>query len=196
MVSTRRRRRWPARVAGLLGTAALLGSGAAIVVMVMPVASDEAAVPSAPAATPAATPEAEEKPRRPPLTRAQRRARNAAVTALTQQGYEPVRLADYVPRNELRVLLGLPATDDAGPKRAFFFVGDQFIGHDSDAPSASLALIRAGDRQVTLRYGIYAAGDRRCCPGDGFARVRFQWDGAALVPQGEIPPAALRVPAE
>jgi LppP/LprE lipoprotein len=193
MVSAPSRRRWPARVAGLLGTSALLGSGVAIALMVMPSPKEEAVVPTAPAATPA--PDAEPpKPRKPKLTRAQRRARGAAVAVLTQQGFEPVRLGDYNPRNKLRVLIGRPATDDAGPRRAFFFVDGRFIGHDSDAPSARLQVARARDRAITLSYGLYEPGDRRCCPKGGTARVRFRWDGATLAPQDEIPLAHLRVP--
>jgi LppP/LprE lipoprotein len=192
MVSAPRRRRWPARVAGLLGTAALLGTGVAIAVMVMPAPKEEAVVPSAPAATPEAEPAAKKK--RPALTRAQRRARANAVAVLTQQGFEPARLGDYRPRDELRVLIGVPATDDAGPRRAFFFVGRTFIGHDSESPSANLRVVRTGDRSVTLRYGLFEPGDRRCCPSGGYGRVRFRWNGEALAPADEIPPASARVP--
>jgi LppP/LprE lipoprotein len=192
MVSAPRRRRWPARVAGLLGTAALLGTGAAIAVMVLPTTGDEAGVTSAPAATPTPEPAAAKKGRVGRLSRAQRRARRAAVAVLALQGFEPVRLADYDPRDELRVLLGLPAADDAGARRAFFFVGRRFIGHDSDAASASLRVVRTGDRSVTLRYGLFEPGDRRP---NGYGRVRFRWDGEALAPAGEIPPAAARLPA-
>jgi hypothetical protein len=193
MVGAPSRRRWPARVAGLLGTAALLGSGAAIAVMVVPSSKEEAIVPAAPAATPTpeATPQAPPKPK---LSRAQRRARREAVAILTQQGFEPVKLGDYNPRNELRVLIGRPATDDAGSRRAFFFVDGRFIGHDSEAPSARLEVVRARDRAVTLSYGLYEPGDRRCCPDGGTARIRFRWDGATLAPQDEIPLAHLRVP--
>jgi hypothetical protein len=191
MVNAPRRRRWPARVAGLLGTAALLGTGAAIAVMVLPTSGDETGVQSAPAATPAPEPAAAKKPR---LTRAQRRARRAAVAVLALQGFEPVRLADYDPRDKLRVLLGIPANADAGPRRAFFFVGRNFIGYDSEAASANLRVVRTGDRSVTLRYGLFEAGDRRCCP-SGYGRVRFRWNGEALAPGDEIPPASARVPA-
>jgi hypothetical protein len=164
--------------------------------MVIPSPSDEAVVPSAPAATPTAEPAAAKKPRRRQLTRAQRRARTAARAVLTREGYEPVRLADYDPRAELRVLLGLPGDDDDGPRRAFFFVDREFIGFDSESPSAALRVVRAGDRSVTLRYGLYAPGDEPCCPSDGYARVRFRWDGASLAPVDEIPPAFERAPAE
>jgi LppP/LprE lipoprotein len=160
--------------------------------MVMPSPNDEAPVPSAPAATPTAEPAAAKKPR---LTRAQRRARAAAVAVLTREGYEPVRLADYNPRAELRVLLGVPGDDDNGARRAFFFVDRQFIGYDSESPSAALRVVRAGDLSVTLRYGLYAPEDELCCPSDGYARVRFRWDGGALAPVDEIPPPFERVPA-
>jgi LppP/LprE lipoprotein len=195
MVSAPRRRRWPVRVLGLLGTATLLGTGVAIALMVIPAPDDEAVVPSAPAATPTSEPAAAKKPRRPQLTRAQRRARTDALAVLTREGYEPVRPADYDPRAELRVLLGLPGDDDDGPRRAFFFVAGNFIGYDSESASASLRVVRAGDRSVTLRYGLYVADDEPCCPSGGYARVRFRWDGAALVPVDQIPPAFERAPA-
>jgi LppP/LprE lipoprotein len=196
MMSASRRRRWPARVAGLLGTAALLGTGAAIAVMVVPSPKEQSVVPAAPAATPTPEPKQKQKQkRRPQLTRAQRRARNAAITTLTRQGFEPVRLADYDARDELRVLLGLPATDDAGPKRAFFFVGRRFIGYDSTTPSANLRVVKTDNRSITLRYGLYEPEDRRCCPRGGYVRVRYRWDGATLEPRGEIPPPSERVPA-
>jgi hypothetical protein len=195
VVRGRRRRRWPARVAGLLGTAALLGSGVAIAYMVMPSEGEEAVVPSAPAATPEHGNKKNKKPRRHELTRAEKRIRAAAVATLTAQGYEPVRLADYDIRDELRVLIGRPAIDDAGDRRAFFFVRREYIGHDSDSASASLRVVRSGERTVTLSYGLYDPGDQRCCPHGGHARVRFRLKGGTLSPQGEIPALAERVPA-
>ncbi|MGH2949215.1 MAG: LppP/LprE family lipoprotein [Solirubrobacteraceae bacterium] len=189
MVSTPGRRRWPARIAGLLGTAALLGTGGAIAVMVVPSASEETVVPVAPAATPTPDPAAEE-PRKPKLTKAQRRARRAAVVTLTEQGHEPVRLADYVPRNDLRVLIGRPSDDDGGPRRAFFFAGREFIGTDSESPSARLRIVRSRNRSVTLAYAVFEGSERTST-----VRVRFRWDGTALTPEGTIPDAFVRVPA-
>jgi hypothetical protein len=180
-------------VAGLLGTAALLGSGVAIAYMVMP-ESEETVVPSAPAATPEPGSK-NKKPRRHELTRAEKRIRAAAVATLTAQGYEPVRLADYDVRHELRVLIGRPAVDDAGDRRAFFFARRRYLGHDSDAASASLRVVRSSERTVTLSYGLYDPGDQRCCPHGGHARVRFRLQGETLTPQGEIPALAERVPA-
>jgi hypothetical protein len=113
---------------------------------------------------------------------------------LTREGYEPVRIEDYDPRAELRVLLGLPGDDDDGPRRAFFFVKGEFIGYDSESPSAALRVVRAGDRSVMLRYGLFAPEDESCCPSGGYARVRFRWDGASLAPADEIPPPFERLP--
>jgi LppP/LprE lipoprotein len=183
----RHRRRWPARIAGLLGTAALLGAGAAIAMMVIPSPEDDAGVPAAPAATP-------EGGREPSLTRAERRARRAAAALLAEQGLRPARLGDYDPRSRLRILLARPADDESGDRRAFFFAGRRFAGNDADTPSAQLRVVRAGDRSVTLQYGLYEAGDRRCCPQGGTARVRFRLEGGAVEPRGEVPPAAARTP--
>lgn len=176
------RRRWPARIAGLLGTAGLLGAAVAVALMVMPSGEDEVAIPSAPAAA-SEEQTAAKKPRKPRLTKAQRRARQAAVDELTVVGYEPVRLSDYDPEARLRVLLGRA---DDGTRRAFFFVGRRFVGYDSDTPSRRLRVVRSGNRAVTLRYGL---------AGGGADRVRFRWADGALTPQGEIPPPELRAQA-
>jgi LppP/LprE lipoprotein len=193
MVSAPGRRRWPARVAGLLGTAALLGTGAAIAVMVVPSPREEA---EAPASTPADEGAAVKEPPKPKLTAAQRRARRAAVEVLADEGFRPLRLRDYDFRRELRVLIGRPADDKAGPRRAFFFAQRRFVGFDSDAASASLKIVGAKERSVTLAYGMYLPGDRRCCPTGGRERVRFVWDGFTLAPQEELPDPFVRLPIE
>ena len=61
-------RRWPARVAGILATAALLACGVAIAVMVIPSSDDEVAAPRSPAAEQPAA----EAPAKPSLTPVQR----------------------------------------------------------------------------------------------------------------------------
>ncbi len=105
---------------GFLATVALLGSGAAIAYMVLPKDEDGAAVQAPPAAKPKANP-------KPALTKAQRRERNAAVTVLEKEGYEPARMADWRPKAELQVLVG---RNDQGAMRAFFFTDGKFLGHD------------------------------------------------------------------
>jgi LppP/LprE lipoprotein len=194
MVSATGRRRWPARVAGLLGTAALLGSGVAIAVMVMPSPSEEREAPAATPADEGAAAKAE--PPKPKLTPGQRRARRAAIEMLAGEGFEPVRLRDYDFDRELRVLIGRPADDDDGARRAFFFVRREFVGYDSDSPSSNLRVTRGKQRSVTLAYGVYSPGDRRCCPNGGTVRVRFVWDGFTLAPQSELPDPFVRIPIE
>jgi LppP/LprE lipoprotein len=195
MMSGPGRRRWPARVAGLFGTAALLGTGAAIAVMIIPSPrADE--VPAAPAATARDEGAAVKEPRKPKLTPGQRRARRAAVEVLADEGFRPLRLRDYDFDHQLRVLIGRPAGDKGGPRRAFFFARRRFVGFDSDAPSANLKIVQAKERSVTLAYGMYEPGDRRCCPTGGSERVRFVWDGFTLAPQGELPDPFVRLPIE
>jgi hypothetical protein len=172
-----RRRRWPARVLGVLATAALLGTGVAIALMVMPQPEeDEAAVRRTPA--PATDqPKAAERG----LTKSQRAARRAAVRTLTEQGYEPVRLADWRPGNDLRVLVG---ESDTGAMRAFFFVKREFVGNDDATSSSRLRVAKVGDEAVTLTYGISTGGSEK---------VRFQWvDGRLEVTGGTVPPSTLR----
>jgi hypothetical protein len=170
-----RRRRWPSRILGLLATAALLGSGAAIAAMVMP-ERDVAVVPEAPAATPA--PIAKKEPGG--LTAAQKQARHAAAVTMREQGYEPVRLADWKPAYQLRVMVGRA---DTGALRAFFFVKREFVGNDDPSSSGKLRVASIGKRGVTLAYGLAAGGTEK---------VRFEWRDGQLTPIVAVPPVTLR----
>jgi hypothetical protein len=170
-----RRRRWPARMLGLLATAALLGSGAAIAMMVIP-EPETAVVPPAPATTPA--PAAKNKPGG--LTAAQKQARHEAALVMREQGYEPVRLADWKPAHELRVLVG---EADTGALRAFFFVRREFVGNDDPSSSGKLRVASVGPRGVTLAYGISTGGNQK---------VRFEWRDGELQPTVPVPPVSLR----
>jgi hypothetical protein len=171
------RRRWPSRVLGVLATAALLGTGVAIALMVMPEPEEQATVQNTPA--PAPTPTA--KPDKPTMTKRQLAARRAAVRTLVEQGYEPVRLSDWRPQNELRVLVG---ESDTGAMRAFFFVGREFVGNDDASSSTRLRVTKVGDESVTLAYGVSTGGSEK---------VRFEWlDGTLQPTGGTIPPSTLR----
>jgi LppP/LprE lipoprotein len=172
-----RRRRWPSRVLGVLATAAFLGTGVAIALMVMPEPEEETAVRSTPPPTTAEQPKAEKRG----LTKAQRNARKAAVRTLTQQGYEPVRLGDWRPANDLRVLIG---ATDTGAMRAFFFVERDFVGNDDASSSSRLRVSKVGDESVTLAYRL-STGETE--------KVRFEWvDGTLQATGGTVPPSTLR----
>jgi hypothetical protein len=170
------RRRWPSRVLGVLATAAFLGTGVAIALMVMPEPKEQAAVKSTPAPAPA-PPKADKRA----LSKRQLAARRAAVRTLVEQGYEPVRLADWRPANELRVLVG---ESDTGAMRAFFFVNREFVGNDDASSSSRLRVAKVGDEAITLAYGLSTGGNEK---------VRFEWvDGKLEATGGTIPPSTLR----
>lgn len=171
-----RRRRWPARILGVLATAAFLGTGVAIALMVMPEPEEKAAVRS-----PTTPPAAKAKESKRGLTDSQRAARRAAVRTLTEQGYDPVRLSDWRPQNDLRVLIG---ESDTGAMRAFFFVKREFVGNDDASSSSRLRVSKVGKESITLAYGISTGGSEK---------VRFEWVDGKLEPTGgTIPPSTLR----
>lgn len=180
-------RRWPARVAAIVATAALLGCGVAIAVMVIPSPEEEAVVATPPPA--AEEPVAAEQPSKPALTSAQRAERRAAVAALATEDFTPVRLADWRPNAELQVLVGRHAE---GGNRAFFFVDGEMVGSDDPLVSGKLRVAEAGKRSVTLAYGLYAPGDEPCCPSGGEAEVSFSYADGALVPDVALPPLSER----
>jgi hypothetical protein len=170
------RRRWPSRILGVLATAAFLGTGVAIALMVMPEPEERVMPRSTPA--PAPTPAKAEKPA---LSKRQLAARRAAVRTLVEQGYEPVRVTDWRPRNQLRVLVG---ESDTGAMRAFFFNGGEFVGNDDASSSSKLRVANVGDESITLAYGLTTGGSEK---------VRFEWvDGTLQATGGTIPPSTLR----
>ncbi len=172
-----RRRRWPSRILGVLATLAFLGSGVLIAYWVMPQPEEEAAVRgTTPAPAPSTT---VEKPAG--LTKSQKAARRAAVSTLTEQGYDPIRLTDWRPRNDLRVLVG---RSDTGAMRAFFFLKREFVGNDDAASSTRLRVAKIGDESVTLAYGLSTGGSEK---------VRFEWVNGTLEPTGgTVPPSTVR----
>jgi hypothetical protein len=169
----------------VLATAALLGTGVVIALMVMPAPEEEEAVTPAPPS--AAADVAADKPR---LTAKQRAARRAAVATLNEQGFEPVRLADWRADHRLRVLIG---RDEAGAERAFFFAGRRFVGNDDAVASASLRVAAARENAVTLSYRLFGPTDEACCPKGERVKVAFRWQDGSLSPGSTVPPAAERV---
>jgi hypothetical protein len=179
-----RRRRWPSRILGVLATAALLGTGVAIAMMVIPKPEEEVAT------APPASAAAEDSAAKPGTTPAQRAARRAAVNTLNEQGFKPVRVADWQPEHTLRVLIG---RDDSGAERAFFFVRKRFVGNDDATASAAVRVSAARENGVTLTYRLFGETDQACCPKGERVKVTFRWQDGKLAPTGEIPPAFERV---
>jgi hypothetical protein len=190
-----RRTRWPRRIAGILATAGLLGVAVLMYTMVAPSHDDagQALVPDTSAPAPAKAKKHDKsgkakarKKAKPGLTAKQLAARTQAVSVLRTQGYLPTRETDYNPRRVLRVLVGYRNGDPLSPRRAFFFVGKRFIGHDAVGGSTQLRVVKSGKRWVTLSYAVYAPGAKVCCPASR-EKVRFNWTGSALTPAGAIP---------
>lgn len=186
------------RLVGLAATGMLLAVGVAVLLMVTRDGGTEPQETfAAPAATP--TPAARKPERRPPgprLTNAQRASRNAAVAQLRSQGFEPVALADYKPRQNLRVLIGRPkATTGVRGRRAFFFVREEYVGTDAAEPSLRVRVLRQRDGVVTLNYTLFSPGDKPSKPTGGNVRVRFTIADGRLIPEDPIPPVASRLPA-
>ncbi|MEA2134855.1 MAG: hypothetical protein QOC68_2764 [Solirubrobacteraceae bacterium] len=187
-----------ARVVGLVATLALLGVGVAVLLTVTRdnggKAKQETFAPTPKAAKTHAGRKAS-RPRPPRLTAAQRASRDAAVAQMRTQGFEPVAISTYKPRQSLRVLIGRPkASNGVRGRRAFFFVREQYIGTDSSSPSARLKVASQDNSKITLAYTRFAAGDKPCCPSDGTVNVRFSMGNGRLQPLDPIPPPAARLP--
>jgi len=188
---------WARRIAGLLGTAALLGVGVASAQMILPDSGGEPVIASEP--SPTATPKPKpakkaSKPKRKGLTKAQKAARAEAIAEVRRQGFTTLKDSDYNPRATLRVLIARPVGDAAGGYRAFFFLRDRFIGNDARANSSILRVSSkgTGKRQVALSYGVYAPGDPPGEPSER-KRVRFKLEGELLQPVDTIPLDNLRL---
>ena len=184
------------RAFALAGLAGLFLVGIISLAMILSAGGGDGEEPTAavgetaatPEATPTPTPTPTPKPTPVPLTPEEREERSAAADQVEAQGYEPVNLRAYHPDQTLRVLLGEPtiATRAAGVaqgRRAFFFVGGDYIGTDAAEPSTELRILDQTENTVTLRYGLNTGAD---------ARVRFKWADGTLTPQQVVPPAAER----
>jgi hypothetical protein len=115
-----------------------------------------------------------------------------AEATLRDKGYRADDPGDYDSSATLRVLIGTRRdSGDGYAKKAFFFVDGRFIGTDTSDESANIRVEGTTDDTVTLAYAIYRGGDALCCPSDT-ATVRYQWNGAHLLPLDKIPARSLR----
>ena len=185
-----------ARVVGRVATLVLLAVGVAVLKLVTkdnpPKPPETFAAPTPPRQT---ARDKRARPHAPRLTPAQRASRNAAVKQMRTQGFEPVRLADYHPRQNLRVLIGRPKpSTGVHGRRAFFFVRGDYLGTDAASPSLRVRVVRQSANEITLAYKLFAPGDKPCCPKAGTSKVRFTMADGRLVPEDAIPPVASRMP--
>ena len=198
---------WTRRLFGIAATIAILAVGYVAISMIVTPSDDEVAARPADTRT-----DKKDKPeddgverediaaevkgeQRSGPTRKQRAQRRAAVEEVRAAGYEPVDLADYKVGQTLRLLIGRPHQGMSPGLRAFFFVRGGYIGNDALTPSMKLEVAKQRDKEITLVYALFVAGDRPCCPTGGASDVRFRWDGDALTPREAIPLESQRMPA-
>ncbi|MGB2710621.1 MAG: LppP/LprE family lipoprotein [Conexibacter sp.] len=112
-----------------------------------------------------------------------------AERTLDARGYAPLTERDFRPGQPLKVLVGIERGDGPRAELAFFFVGDRFIGTDTQDPSAHIDVTAQQDEAITLTYALYRPGDAIDAPSAGSADVTYAWDGSRLVPRDPIPSA-------
>jgi hypothetical protein len=114
-----------------------------------------------------------------------------ATATVTRQGYAVTATSTYRTASTLRVLVGArQGSSDGRAQKAFFFVGDRYLGTDASDASGQIEVVGQDDSSVTLRYALYRRSDGACCPTGGHADVRFQLDQGRLSPLDDIPPAS------
>jgi LppP/LprE lipoprotein len=114
------------------------------------------------------------------------RARSIAL--VLKKGYvaNPSTWDDFFAFN---VLIGTYRhSADGYNKRAFFFLGDRYLGTDARRPSAQVQEVWRDDRRIALLYTLYRRSDALCCPTAGGAIVRFDLNRTRVVARDRIPP--------
>ena len=111
----------------------------------------------------------------------------AAVAVANRAGYTVPQTSTYKPTQTLQVLIGTRGSGQARAQQAFFFIDGRYIGTDSRSPSGALSVVSQNDTAVTLRYGLYRAGDQTP---SGSSDVQFVLNNGKLTPLGTIPPVS------
>ncbi len=97
--------------------------------------------------------------------------------------------SSYDESQTLRVLIGTATgSADGYNQRAFFFLGDSYLGTDTANPSAQIAFGGEDGNVVTIVYTLYRPGDPMSRPTGGKVGIQYQWNGTRLVPLEPIPP--------
>ena len=153
---------------------------------------DTAAAPTATATpTPKPTRTPKPTPTATPLTPDEKLNRQDDIDVVRSRGFDIVDKHDWKPDDTLQVLIG---RSSSGGELAFFFVDGQYLGNDSTDTSSKLRLRRPDDLSVTLRYGIYEAGDTAEHPSGDPIDVEFRYEGGRVTPAGTIPDVSQRNP--
>ena len=162
----RKASRWARRIAGLLATAAFIGVGVAIALMVLP---DTATTTSAIARRPdgdAGQAEGQEegrprrrRPSRRGRPRPQREARKAAVADVRKQGFTTLKLQRLRPEGDAAGAVGRPVGDAAGGNRRLLLHQGRVPRQRRARPEREAEVAKTGKTTVTLSYGVYAPGD-------------------------------------
>jgi hypothetical protein len=115
----------------------------------------------------------------------------AAVATVRRLGYVVSNTSTYGPNYTLHVLVGVrQGSADGYMQRAFFFLGDRYLGTDARDPSAQISVVAQDDTAATIRYALYRPGDPNCCSTGGHRDVQFALDNGRLAALGEIPSAS------
>lgn len=150
--------------------------------------------PPAPTAKPAPAPTVQPAPAapapQPPIAGGTpSQALQAAVARVAQAGYRVSDTSSYDASQSLRVLIGTAAgSADGYDQRAFFFLGDSYLGTDTASPSAQISFQGQDGNVVTIAYALYRPKDPMNKPRGGKVGVRYQWNWTRLVPLDPIPP--------
>jgi LppP/LprE lipoprotein len=184
------------RVLGVAGVAGLFVVLIVIITLIAGAGDDDgdneqaAATPTATeTATPTRTPKP--KPTPVPLTADQKLDRQNDIDVVRSRGFEVVDNHDWKPDDTLQVLIG---KSSSGGMLAFFFVDNQYLGNDSTDVSAKLRLRKTDDLEVTLRYGIYQAGDEPDKPTGDPLDIDFRYAAGQVTPVQAIPAPEQRTP--
>jgi hypothetical protein len=125
----------------------------------------------------------------PPPQVSESNSRAAALATVRSQGFVS-NGSTYHPEHQLRVITAVRDSSVTGTEQqAFFFVGDRYIGTDSKEPSAGITMLSQDDTTVTLNYPRYQSQDPMCCASEGFAMVRYHWDGKSSQALDPVPPS-------
>jgi LppP/LprE lipoprotein len=113
-----------------------------------------------------------------------------ALRVVRQHHYSPVdNSPPWYPQHTLNGIVGYPTDSVDGHNQfVFFFVGNKYIGTDTDDPSTEIQYGSGADTTVTVKYFLYRSADPLCCPTGGTASVGYHWTGHKLEPLDPIPP--------